>query len=150
HVQCLSRGKNVPSDVWRRVWRDRYLQVAIADHVEEDSTSKGFRRFALRELAGEMAGAVDSVRIAKGFKRLFTIEKDQLDLFRQSWIQGEHPRHFQKQPRARPSIVGPNKSKVVENLRVVMRTEKKARFRGVPEIRDQIDESDLSVWRLVG
>src|SRR4029077_20616365 len=107
----------------RRVWRNCNLQLAIANHVEQNSAAKCFGRFILCELVSKMAAPVNPVSLAEIFNRLFAIKESEFDFLGEPGFKRQHSRHFQKHAGARTAIIGANESKGVEDFCVVMRTE---------------------------
>src|ERR1700738_5012779 len=98
-----------------------------------------------------MTAAVNAVPVAKIFDSFLAIEKNELNLFRQARLPGQHSRQFQKQAGARAAVIRADEAKGVEDFRVVVRTEQK-QIVGFPrstKTRDQIYKPDLTARGII-
>ncbi len=63
----------------RRIERQRDRQVAIADHVPDDSAAIVLRTVCLARLLRKKAAAVKSIALREVFVGFLAVKKDQLD-----------------------------------------------------------------------
>src|SRR5205085_118138 len=97
----------------------------------------------------EIAAAIKPIGVGERFVGLFAVEKNKLDPAGQLPPLRQHAGQLEQHAGARTAVVCADKLRVVENFRVVMRTDKKRGSGLTAEGREQINELDIPARRLI-
>src|SRR5207237_5952837 len=152
-AERIGGGKNVASQVSRRIRRQRYIERSVPDHIEEDSAANRFRFSRITQLLRKMAATVEPIGCGKVFECFFAIEKQKLDLCGKGRAHCQDPGHFNEQPCARSAVIRANKANGFEGFGVVVRAKKKLRcllFFAGPKACNQIYKCHFAARSLVG